>query len=131
MARLDAAAHFIPTLTFNLTALTAAFAVNREQATAAFNESSVTDQDAAVVRARSEFSIISDKPVSLVLFRSSSHDTPAKFLPNLITLVWGKGSFSRRIQHPNCVRLSPEKQAIARVFCRIRENEDRLLLDLA
>ncbi len=86
MARLDAAAHFIPTWTFNLTALAAAFAVNREQATAVIG-SSVVDRESAVVRARSEFSIISDKPVSLVLFRCSFDDTPAGVFAQKITTL--------------------------------------------
>ncbi len=74
MARLDAAPHFSPTLMFNLTAATWASVVNREQETAASDKSSVVDRNAAVVRARSEFSMISDKPVSVILFRCLTAD---------------------------------------------------------
>ena len=143
MARLDAAAHIIPTLKFNLTASTWASVMNREQATAASDESSVVDREAAVVRARSEFSMISDKPVSVILFRCITDDNPeqvfrqkdlrrAKISAGFHDHCVGhRFTVSRRFSPPNCVRLSPEKQAIASVFCRIRENEDVLLLDLA
>ena len=78
MARLDAAAHFIPTLRSDLTASTWQFVVNREQATAAFVISEVIDRDDAVVRARSEFSMISDKPVSVILLRCITDNNPAE-----------------------------------------------------
>lgn len=77
MARLDAATHFVPTLILDLTASPRSSAANREQATAASDVSAVVDREAAVVRARSEFSIISDKPVSGVLFRCAAKDIPA------------------------------------------------------
>ena len=69
MTRLDAAARF--KFAIELTHLAEELAVNREQATAAFTTiivvSAVFDRDAAVVRARSEFSIISAKSVKMSL----------------------------------------------------------------
>ena len=66
MARLDAAAHFDPTLILDVTTSHRLSVANREQATAG---STVVDRDAAVVRTRSEFSIILDRPISVILLR--------------------------------------------------------------
>jgi hypothetical protein len=66
MARLDAAAHFDPTLILDVTTSHRLSVANREQATAA---SAVIDREVAVVRARSEFSIIEDRPVLVILMR--------------------------------------------------------------
>ena len=61
MARLDAAARFTPELTLAMTAM------NREHAMAAGTTikvvSPVMDRDNAAVGARSEFSMVSGKPV--------------------------------------------------------------------
>jgi|GEM_PF-2314098 len=68
MTRLDAAAHF----KFVIDPADAAekLAANCEQATTAFTTTivvpTVIDRDAAVVRARSEFSIVAAKPVVTV-----------------------------------------------------------------
>ena len=73
MTRLDAAAHFKFVLEWTLatdTLATDTLAVNREQATTAFTTKfvvpTVVDRDAAVVGARSEFSIVAAKPVESV-----------------------------------------------------------------
>ena len=113
--------------------------MNRERATAAHAEalgiSRVTNGDAAAVaRARSEFSIISGKPVSAILFcyifndvshgellmghlsRSKTRSRPMTFQPR-------KGSlYFPQFWPASCLRNRPEKQAIAGLFCRNREN---------
>ena len=78
MARLDAAALFVPTLMIELTPFNGSIVVNCEQATAAWIPRTVVDREAAVVRARSEFSMISDKPVSVILFRCITDNNPAE-----------------------------------------------------
>ena len=66
MARLDAAARFIPTLMFSLIAATGASVMNREQPTTAETTASVVSPDAvrhaAFVSALSESIIVLDKP---------------------------------------------------------------------
>ena len=50
----------------------------------------------------------------------------------IMTIVWGEGSrYSSGFHGENCVRLLSGKQAIARIFCRNRENQGMLVIDSA
>lgn len=80
MARLDAAARFVPTYLFGVKSVTGVSDVNREQATAVHTTvpvvSTVMDRNAAVVRARSESIFITKKPVSAKLFGFNPEEIP-------------------------------------------------------
>ena len=136
MTRLDAAARF--KFAMELAHTTDKQVANREQATTAFTTeivvSTVMNRDAAVVRARSEFSIVAAKPVVSVSCFVSMDRFPAasfrwvnwllsrNFCRNR-TFCCSNDTDSARFWPANCLRLLPRKQAIPISMCRIRENE--------
>ncbi len=113
MARLDAAALFIPTLMFELTAFNGSIVVNREQATAAWIPLTVVDREAAVVRARSEFSMISDCGGKGSLF-------PEDLARKLCQAFVGKTSY--------CRRLLPDQRKRERASARLGVNCSKVRL---
>ena len=113
MARLDAAALFVPTLMFEPTALVDSAAVTREQATAAWIPRTVVDREAAVVRARSEFSMISDCGGKGSLF-------PPILARKLCQAFIGKTSY--------CRRLLPDQRKRERASARLWVNRSTVRL---
>ena len=138
MARLDAAARFVPTWFFGAKAVTGVSDVNREQATAVHTTvpvvSTARGRNAAVVRARSESIFITKKPVSAKLFGFNSQEIPANGCVQQTR--WSQNSqrtgnlpvgqmftVLRQFWPAKSLRIWLEKQVIDRVFCRIRENQ--------
>ena len=137
MARLDAAARFIPTLMFSLTPATGASVVNREQ-----RRQQIQRHPSCPGRRPGRCSSQGSKRIhhnfgqtsisqSVCVFKpdnSSSelcrtHSTGPKFPPERphscgADIHCISGNFGVR----NCLRIPPEKQAIDGLFCRIREN---------
>ena len=108
---MDAAALFVPTLIIELTPFNGSIVVNCEQATAAWIPRTVVDREAAVVRARSEFSMISDCGGKGSLF-------PRDFARKLCQ------AFARKTSY--CGRLLPDQRKRERASARLGVNRSKV-----